>query len=72
MGLGFLLFKQPDHCPGVVQLLIESCLHVEVRSSHGLGIACAGTGNKDALALIEPMKNDPSNYVRQERSSPVP
>merc|ERR1719431_2215055 len=24
MGLGFLLFKQPDHCPGVVQLLSES------------------------------------------------
>ena len=23
-GLGFLLFKQPDHCPGVVQLLSES------------------------------------------------
>ena len=24
IGLGFLLFKQPDHCPGVVQLLSES------------------------------------------------
>ena len=30
-----------------------------------LGIACSGTGNKEALALIEPMKNDPVNYVRQ-------
>ena len=30
-----------------------------------LGIACAGTGNKEALGLIEPMKNDPTNYVRQ-------
>merc|ERR1712141_346329 len=29
------------------------------------GIACAGTGNKEALSLIEPMKNDPVNYVRQ-------
>merc|ERR1712096_305983 len=27
--------------------------------------ACAGTGNKEALGLIEPMKNDPVNYVRQ-------
>ena len=30
-----------------------------------LGIACAGTGNKEAHGLIEPMKNDPTNYVRQ-------
>ena len=30
-----------------------------------LGIACAGTANKEALALIEPMKNDLTNYVRQ-------
>ena len=30
-----------------------------------LGIACAGSGNKEALGLIEPMKNDPTNYVRQ-------
>jgi len=66
MGLGFILFKQPDHCPGVVQLLIESYNpHVRYGSAMALGIACAGTGNKDALALIEPMKNDPVNYVRQ-------
>merc|ERR1712088_260149 len=66
MGLGFLLFKQPDHCPGVVQLLSESYnSHVRYGAAMALGIACAGTGNKDALALIEPMKNDPVNYVRQ-------
>lgn len=28
-----------------------------------LGIACAGSGNKEALGLIEPMKNDPTNYL---------
>merc|ERR1712126_225037 len=66
MGLGFLLFKQPDHCPGVVQLLIESYNpHVRYGAAMALGIACAGTGNKDALALIDPTKNDPVNYVRQ-------
>merc|ERR1719232_2148320 len=66
IGLGFLLFKQPDHCPGVVQLLSESYNpHVRYGAAMALGIACAGTGNKEALGLIEPMKNDPVNYVRQ-------
>merc|ERR1712051_771813 len=65
-GLGFLLFKQPDHCPGVVQLLSESYNpHVRYGAAMALGMACAGTGNKEALSLIEPMKNDPVNYVRQ-------
>jgi 26S proteasome regulatory subunit N2 len=50
----------------VVQLLSESYNpHVRYGAAMALGIACAGTGNKDALALIEPMKNDPVNYVRQ-------
>ena len=30
-----------------------------------LSIACAATGNEEALGLIESMKNDPSNNVRQ-------
>jgi len=65
-GLGFLLFKQPDHCPGVVQLLSESYNpHVRYGAAMALGIACAGTGNKEALGLLEPMRNDPTNYVRQ-------
>ncbi len=30
-----------------------------------LGIACAGTGSKEALAVLEPMFNDAVNYVGQ-------
>jgi len=38
---------------------------VRYGAAMALGIACSGTGNKEALGLIEPMKNDPVNYVRQ-------
>jgi 26S proteasome regulatory subunit N2 len=66
MGLGFVLFKTPEQCPGVVSLLSESYNpHVRYGAAMALGIACAGTGSKDAMALIEPMTNDPVNYVRQ-------
>ena len=66
MGLGFLLFKTPEQCPGVVSLLSESYNpHVRYGAAIALGIACAGTGSKEAIALIEPMANDPVNYVRQ-------
>ena len=66
MGLGFILFKTPEQCPGVVSLLSESYNpHVRYGAAMALGIACAGTGSKEAIALIEPMTNDPVNYVRQ-------
>lgn len=65
-SLGFLLFRTPEQCPAVVSLLSESYNpHVRYGSAMALGIACAGTGLKDALALLEPMTNDPVNYVRQ-------
>merc|ERR1719195_1746826 len=66
MSLGFLLFKTPEQCPGLVSLLSESYNpHVRYGAAMALGIACAGTGSKKALALIEPMTNDSVNYVRQ-------
>merc|ERR1711976_768217 len=40
MGLGFLLFKQPDHCPGVVQLLSES-YNPHVRYGAAMALASA-------------------------------
>ncbi|KAH9523483.1 26S proteasome non-ATPase regulatory subunit 1 [Bulinus truncatus] len=64
--LGFLLYRTPEQCPSVVSLLSESYNpHVRFGAAMALGIACAGTGLKDAIALLEPMTNDPINYVRQ-------
>ncbi|KAL4219945.1 26S proteasome non-ATPase regulatory subunit 1 [Mactra antiquata] len=65
-SLGFLLFRTPEQCPSVVSLLSESYNpHVRFGAAMALGIACAGTGLKEAMGLIEPMTNDPVNYVRQ-------
>ncbi|ESO95352.1 hypothetical protein LOTGIDRAFT_206376 [Lottia gigantea] len=65
-SLGFLLFRTPEQCPSVVSLLSESYNpHVRFGAAMALGIACAGTGLKEALNLLEPMTNDSVNYVRQ-------
>ncbi|CAF0941552.1 unnamed protein product [Didymodactylos carnosus] len=56
----------PEQFPSVVGLLAESYNpHVRYGAALALGIACAGTGNKEAIAVLEPMLNDAVNYVRQ-------
>ncbi|CAC5372015.1 PSMD1 [Mytilus coruscus] len=58
--------RTPEQCPSVVSLLSESYNpHVRFGAAMALGIACAGTGLKEAIGLLEPMTNDPVNYVRQ-------
>uniref|UniRef100_A0A336MJX1 26S proteasome non-ATPase regulatory subunit 1 n=1 Tax=Culicoides sonorensis TaxID=179676 RepID=A0A336MJX1_CULSO len=66
-AIGFLLFRTPEQCPSVVSLLSESYNpHVRYGAAMALGIACAGTGLREAIALLEPMaKFDPVNFVRQ-------
>uniref|UniRef100_A0A8C4GRC4 26S proteasome non-ATPase regulatory subunit 1 n=1 Tax=Dicentrarchus labrax TaxID=13489 RepID=A0A8C4GRC4_DICLA len=65
-SIGFILFRTPEQCPSVVSLLSESYNpHVRCGAAMALGICCAGTGNKEAINLLEPMTNDPVNYVRQ-------
>ncbi|CAH1398877.1 unnamed protein product [Nezara viridula] len=56
----------PEQCPSVVSLLAESYNpHVRYGAAMALGIACAGTGLKEAIGLLDPMTNDPVNFVRQ-------
>lgn len=62
----FICSRTPEQCPSVVSLLAESYNpHVRYGAAMALGIACAGTGLKEAIALLDPMTNDPVNFVRQ-------
>ena len=66
MNLGFLLCGQPEQCPKIVSLLAESYNpHVRYGATLAVGISCAGTGLNEAIALLEPMTNDPVDFVRQ-------
>jgi 26S proteasome regulatory subunit N2 len=65
-SLGFLLSRQPEQCPKVVSLLAESYNpHVRYGACLALGIACAGTGLKEASELLEPLTTDSVDFVRQ-------
>ncbi|KAK7582117.1 hypothetical protein V9T40_013562 [Parthenolecanium corni] len=58
--------RTPEQCPSVVSLLAESYNpHVRYGAAMALGIACAGTGLKEAMALLDPLTNDSVNFVRQ-------
>ncbi|KAJ8976649.1 hypothetical protein NQ317_009112 [Molorchus minor] len=63
----FIVSRTPEQCPSVVSLLAESYNpHVRYGAAMALGIACAGTGLREAIALLEPMVMfDPVNFVRQ-------
>ena len=51
--------RQSEQCPAVVSLLTESYnANVRYGAAMALGIACAGTGQRDAIALLEPLFND--------------
>merc|ERR1719360_135408 len=66
MALGFLLFKKPEQCPELIALVYESYIpRVRYGAALALGIACAGTGSREAMAIIEPMCNDTVSYVRR-------
>jgi len=66
IALAFVLYKTPDRVPQLVKLLLESFNpHVRYGSCMAVGIAMAGTGNAESIALLEPMLSDMSDFVRQ-------
>lgn len=66
LNLGFVLLGVPEQCPRTVALLAESYNpHVRYGAAMAVGIACAATGAKEALALLEPLSADTVDFVRQ-------
>ena len=59
------MFRQPDAVPKLVSLLAESFNpHVRYGACMAIGIACAGTADKDAIELLQTLIEDPTDYVR--------
>jgi 26S proteasome regulatory subunit N2 len=66
IGLAFVLYKTPERVPQLVKLLLESFNpHVRYASCMAVGIAMAGSGDPESIALLEPMLDDMTDYVRQ-------
>jgi len=66
IALSFVLYKTPHRVPQLVKLLLESFNpHVRYGSCMAVGIAMAGTGDAESIALLEPMLSDMTDFVRQ-------
>lgn len=66
MSLGFIMFRNHQAVPRMVELLAESYNpHVRYGSALALGISCAGTGQLEAIEMLEPLLKDPADFVRQ-------
>ncbi|KAL7470263.1 hypothetical protein ACHAXS_010497, partial [Conticribra weissflogii] len=66
IGLALVLHKTPERVPELVRLLLESFNpHVRYASCMAVGIAMAGSGDAESVALLEPMLTDVTDYVRQ-------
>nr|CCA25242.1 predicted protein putative [Albugo laibachii Nc14] len=64
--LGFVLFRDSVQVPKLVSLLSESFNpHVRYGACIAVGIACAGTAKNEAIQLLDPLLDDPVDYVRQ-------
>ncbi|AAS51195.1 ACL033Cp [Eremothecium gossypii ATCC 10895] len=65
-ALGFVLIRDYTTVPRIVELLSESHNpHVRCGTAFALGVACAGRGLQAAIDVLEPLTNDPVDFVRQ-------
>ncbi|KAM7539423.1 hypothetical protein Aperf_G00000054370 [Anoplocephala perfoliata] len=65
-ALGFVMFKDSEKVPSLVSLLAESYHpHLRYGAAMALGIACAGTANKEAISLLEQLLDGTVHFVRQ-------
>lgn len=66
MGLGFILLKDYQNVPTVVELLAQSHNpHVRYGAAMALGISCAGRGLKSAIDVLDPLAKDATDFVRE-------
>lgn len=66
IGVGFVLSRSPSDVPSMVDLLSKSYNpHIRAGSAFALGIACAGTGMKEAINIIAPLLEDSEDIVKQ-------
>ncbi|KJP85181.1 hypothetical protein AK88_05199 [Plasmodium fragile] len=66
IALGFVLCNSPSQVPMFLNLLIESYNpHVRYGAALALGIACAASGNEEAINMLMPMLTDTTDFVRQ-------
>merc|ERR1712151_1058227 len=66
LALPFVLYRTPERVPQLVKLLLESFNpHVRYASCMAVGISMAGTGDNDAISLLDPMLDDMTDFVRQ-------
>lgn len=65
-AIGFVFANQPEQVPEVLRLLAKSYNpFVRYGAAVAIGIACAGTANKKAAKLLEALRKDNIEYVRQ-------
>merc|ERR1719379_2830153 len=68
MSLGFVMCNDPKQLPKVVELISESYnAHVRYASAMAIGLACAGRASMipEAVAVLEPLRKDSVDFVRQ-------
>ncbi len=62
----FQFFRQSEQVPKLVSLLAESYHpHLRYGAAMAVGIACAGTANKEAINLLETLLDGTVHFVRQ-------